>query len=196
MDKRTKILKTAARLFAEKGFSETSAAEVAAVAGVAQGTIFYHFKTKDGILLAVYQNLSDNYTAGLADALQEGTTGRDGLEAAIRFHLRFARDESTAFMVALRDLPSQISDHRNPAREEIRRRIANILALFQQGIERGCLDGSLKPPLPAEQAAILLRGLLYGLTRQKLIGPLDIPDLDEQLVAFCRQALGGVTPSV
>lgn len=194
MDKRTAILEASARLFADKGFNETSAAEVATAAGVAQGTIFYHFKTKDGILLAVYQALSDDYTAGLAAALQQGETGLAGLETAIRFHLRFARDESTAFQVVLRDLPSQIDNHRSPAREEIRRRIARILALFQEAIERGSADGSLRPPASSEQTAILLRGLLYGLTRQKLIGPMDVPDLDEQIVAFCRQALDGTPP--
>ena len=193
MDKRTAILEAAARLFAEKGFNETSAAEVATAAGVAQGTVFYHFKTKDGILLAVYQALSDDYSTGLAAALLQGKTGLESLETAIRFHLRFARDESTAFMVVLRDLPSQIDNHLSPARAEIKRRIARILSLFQEAIERGIRDGSLKPPTTPAETAILLRGLLYGLTRQKLIGPMDIPDLDDQLVAFCRQALGGAT---
>ena len=191
MDKRTAILDAAARLFAEKGFNETSAADIAAAAGVAQGTIFYHYKTKDGILLAVYQAMSDDYSAGLAAALREGANGLESLERGIRFHLRFARDESTAFLVVLRDLPSQIGNPLNPAREEIRRRIGRILGLFQETIERGIRDGSLAPPIPADQAVLLLRGLLYGLTRQKLIGPMDIPDLDEQIVVFCRQALGG-----
>lgn len=191
MDKRTAILEAAARLFAEKGFTETSAAEVASAAGVAQGTIFYHFKTKDGILLAVYQAFSDAYATGLAAALQQGTTGLESLEAALRFHLRFVRDESTAFLVVLRDLPSQIGHHLSPARGEIKGRIARILALFQDGIERGIRDGSLKPPTAPAETAILLRGLLFGLTRQKLLGPMDIPELDEQLMSFCRQALGG-----
>jgi len=194
MDKRTAILEAAARLFAEKGFNETSTAEVAAAAGVAQGTVFYHFKTKEGILLAVYQALSDDYSAGLAAALQERGTGLESLEQGVRFHLQFARDESTAFLVALRDLPARLGNPQSPARQEIRGRIGRVLALFQAVIERGRRDGSLKPPVSPEQGAILLRGVLYGLTRQKLIGPMDIPDLDDQIVAFCRQALGG-TPT-
>lgn len=196
MAKRTAILEAAARLFAEKGFNETSTAEVAAAAEVAQGTLFYHFRNKEGILLAVYQAMADDYTAGLAAALEEGTTGLECLERGVRFHLQFARDESTAFLVALRDLPSQLGDPQSPTREEIRRRIGRILGLFQAALERGCRDGSLSPPVGPEEGAILLRGLLYGLTRQKLIGPMDIPDLDEQIVAFCRQALGGVSSSI
>lgn len=191
MDKRTAILEAAARLFAEKGFNETSAAEVAVAAGVAQGTIFYHFQTKEGILLAVYQAMSDAYTAGLKAALGQAGTGLERLERGIRFHLDFAREESTTFMVVLRDLPSQLGDPDNPVRSEIRKRIGRILALFQEAIEAGMADGSLHPPATPAQAAILLRGLLYGLTRHQLIGPVDIPELDDQIVAFCRQALGG-----
>lgn len=59
-DKTTKrILKVAAKLFAEQGFEATSTADIAYRAGVAQGTIFYYFPQKsDLIIAAIYQELS------------------------------------------------------------------------------------------------------------------------------------------
>ena len=50
---RERILAAAERLFAERGFDRTSTALIAADAGVPHGLIFYHFKTKMELLLAV-----------------------------------------------------------------------------------------------------------------------------------------------
>lgn len=50
---RERILATAEMLFAERGFDRTSTARIAAEAGVPHGLIFYHFKTKMDLLLAV-----------------------------------------------------------------------------------------------------------------------------------------------
>ena len=53
MSKKIDILKAATHLFAAKGFKETSMSEVAAMTGTAGSNIFYHYKTKEDILLAI-----------------------------------------------------------------------------------------------------------------------------------------------
>jgi Transcriptional regulator len=52
-DKQRAILRAAVKLFSEKGFHASSTSEIAKEAGVAEGTIFRHYKTKKDILLAV-----------------------------------------------------------------------------------------------------------------------------------------------
>ena len=63
---RERILATAERLFAERGFDRTSTARIAAAAGVPHGLIFYHFKTKMDLLLAV---IRDDRLAALDDVV-------------------------------------------------------------------------------------------------------------------------------
>jgi AcrR family transcriptional regulator len=58
---RERILAAAERLFAEGGFGRTSTARIAAAAGVPHGLIFYHFKTKMDLLLAVIR--ADRWSA-------------------------------------------------------------------------------------------------------------------------------------
>jgi AcrR family transcriptional regulator len=58
---RERILATAEGLFAERGFDRTSTARIAEAAGVPHGLIFYHFKTKMDLLLAVTRD--DRLTA-------------------------------------------------------------------------------------------------------------------------------------
>ena len=57
--KRDAILRTAARLFAERGFSNTPTILLAQEAGVAEGTIFRHFKTKDEIFFVLIDNVGE-----------------------------------------------------------------------------------------------------------------------------------------
>ena len=51
--KQTKIIESAIELFAEKGYASTSTSEIAKKAGVAEGTIFRHYKTKKDLLLSI-----------------------------------------------------------------------------------------------------------------------------------------------
>lgn len=71
-DKQWKILKAALTVFTEKGYSASTTSEIARVAGVAEGTIFRHFKTKKEILLATLIPLMQNFIGpGAANSLQD-----------------------------------------------------------------------------------------------------------------------------
>ncbi|WP_062107395.1 TetR/AcrR family transcriptional regulator [Bacillus niameyensis] len=52
-EKQRKILAAATEAFAEKGFAATSTSEIAKKAGVAEGTIFRHYKTKKDLLMTI-----------------------------------------------------------------------------------------------------------------------------------------------
>jgi AcrR family transcriptional regulator len=76
---RGRILAAAERLFAERGFDHTSTALIAAEARVPQGLIFYHFKTKMALLLAVIRE--DQAT--LLDGLLPAPAPEAGLRQAV-----------------------------------------------------------------------------------------------------------------
>ena len=52
-DKQKKIIEVAIATFAEKGYSNTPTSEIAKKAGVAEGTIFKHYGTKENLLLSI-----------------------------------------------------------------------------------------------------------------------------------------------
>jgi AcrR family transcriptional regulator len=66
-DKRNSILLAATRVFAERGLSAPTAA-ITKVAGVAEGTLFTYFKTKDELVNVLYRELK----LELADAMMSG----------------------------------------------------------------------------------------------------------------------------
>jgi len=78
-DKHDAILAAAARALAEDGASATTA-RIAKLAGVAEGTVFTYFETKDALLNALYLSLK----AGLREAMMTGFPEHAPAEQAVR----------------------------------------------------------------------------------------------------------------
>ena len=62
MDKREQILLAALKLFTEFGFHGTPTSKIAVEAGVSNGTLFHYFKTKEALILALYDYVKKNST--------------------------------------------------------------------------------------------------------------------------------------
>ena len=67
LDSRDEILKAAIHLFASRGFHETSMSEVARAAQVSKALIFWHFKTKEDLFMAVLNRLLEPYVIDFAE---------------------------------------------------------------------------------------------------------------------------------
>lgn len=68
-EKRESLLQAALTLFAEQGFAGTSTALIAKKAGVASGTLFFHFNSKDELIHALFQDVRARIEAHLRDSL-------------------------------------------------------------------------------------------------------------------------------
>ena len=66
-DSRDEILQAAIRLFASRGFHETSMSEVGRAAHVSKALIFWHFKTKEELFMAVLSRLLEPYVIDFAE---------------------------------------------------------------------------------------------------------------------------------
>jgi len=100
-DSRDEILKSATNLFAGRGFHETSMSEVAREARVSKALIFWHFKTKEELFLAVLNRLLEPYAIDFAEeaaALNEC----DQIWKLVEMYLAFVRDNvsSVRFFIA------------------------------------------------------------------------------------------------
>jgi AcrR family transcriptional regulator len=54
-DKRARLIRAARQLFQSKGFQATTTSEIAELAGVAKGTLFFHAKSKEALLVMMFQ---------------------------------------------------------------------------------------------------------------------------------------------
>ena len=190
MGRKDDIINAAVCLFAEDGYFATPTSAVAKKAGVAEGLIFHHFKNKAGILIYIFTELSETYKREIETLTKNAKTGLDSLLAVVRFHFEFSESQSTKFKVLLRDFPTEFTSSDSKAGKMIAEHMTISLNQIKKCIERGRKDGSIRE-VPVEETAYVIRGMLNGLSRFKIIMP-DIqidPNLYIETENFCRRSL-------
>lgn len=78
-EKRQKILETAMRLFVERGIQGTATSLIAKEAGVATGTLFHHFPTKEDLVHELYNSIFDKILAYQSEHFNPDTDVRERL---------------------------------------------------------------------------------------------------------------------
>ncbi len=79
-DKRSAILDAATRLFAERGLAATPTSEISRRAGVAEGTLFTYFETKDDLINSLYREIK----LELADAMMSDFPRKKNVRTRLR----------------------------------------------------------------------------------------------------------------
>jgi len=69
---RGRLIATARRLFAEKGFAATSTEEILSEAAVSRGALYHHFASKTDLFQATFEAVEDELTARVLDAATIG----------------------------------------------------------------------------------------------------------------------------
>lgn len=185
------ILATASRLFAEKGYSQATTAEIAREAGVAEGTLYHHFGSKDGIFLTLFDETMEGFLSGIEEILAGGRTGREALSALVRFHFGYVSRHREQFLILLRDFPVHLTVEHLAAGSPQRVRIDRITELFSRVLARGKSDGTLHLPFPVRETAEMLRGSFYGTTRLKMLDLIQapLPRLARMMESYWQKAL-------
>lgn len=169
------ILTTASRLFAGKGYANTTTAEIAREAGVAEGTLYHHFGSKDGIFLTLFDEMVGGYLAGIEALLARNAAGRETLSAFARFHFDYVTRHKEQHLILLRDFPVHLTVEHFAGGSPQREKLDRITRLFSRILARGMADGTLHLPFPPRETAEMLRGSFYGATRLKMLGLIRTP---------------------
>ena len=104
-DKREAILRAATKVFAGKGYFNSKVADIAAAAGIADGTVYLYFKSKDEILHSIFDRAMAEFIAEGKRELALITSPVERLKRIAELHLgRLGADRSMAivFQVELR----------------------------------------------------------------------------------------------
>jgi AcrR family transcriptional regulator len=103
-NRREIIIKTAGRLFRERGYEGTSVRDLATAVGLQSGSLFFHFESKEEILLSLLEGGLHRAVAILERHLAKAVTPREKLSAILHGHLEaILQEERDAFYVVLRD---------------------------------------------------------------------------------------------
>lgn len=100
--RREAILEAALECFSRQGFSATTIADVRRRSGASVGSIYHHFASKEELAAALHVEAVSRYQTGLAAAIEATPTAREGVAAAVTYHLRWivANESLARYMVA------------------------------------------------------------------------------------------------
>lgn len=193
-----KVLRAAVEVFAEKGYSAASTSEIAKRAGVAEGTIFRHYRTKKDLLLAIVGPVMDELIAPFLiqdlDHLLSATYARleDFLRALLRNRLEFA----AKYAPILRILVQEIAFH-----PELKARLqASVSARMMDSlirITKHFQETGEIAPLPFWTVFRLVGSCVLGhvLTRHLVLPELEWDD-EREIEHTVRFIVAGLRPEV
>jgi len=149
-NRRQPLLDAAAAIFRARGFHASSMRDIARAAGMLPGSVYYHFDSKEALLVAVYGEGVRRISAAVDAAVARSADATARLHAACRAHLEVLLDASDYAQVVIRVLPEDV-----PA-------AAADLGAHRDGYEQRFRDLIDALALPADVDRGHLRRLLLG----------------------------------
>jgi AcrR family transcriptional regulator len=116
-DRRARLLRAAARLFAERGFHGVSIEDLGAAVQISGPAVYRHFPNKDAVLAALLIGVSERLLQGGHSVVEGAVGAEDALRRLVAFHTDFALTEPELISVQGRDLPNLST----PAARAVRR---------------------------------------------------------------------------
>ena len=151
------ILEAAVKVFARQGFHQSTVAQIAKEAGVADGTIYLYFKNKDDILVQFFSFRTKQVFESFREEVDRAQNSLDKLRNLIHRHLaEFQRDRDGAVVY-------QVETHQNSrlAEAQIKEMSQLYRDIISEIVEQGQQEGTIR------------KDLYVGLVKRFIIGAVD-----------------------
>ncbi len=141
------ILQVAEEVLMEKGYYETSIDEIAARVGIAKGTVYLHFPSKEDLVVAIFERDIQNITEHVEATISSDWTAREKMEAILQllyggiFNKRMQLLYSLSNNTGLRHIFLEKKACMRDLWDELSARITSLL-------EEGKAAGEFDPALP------------------------------------------------
>lgn len=138
--KRREVIATAARLFAERGFQETSMSDLTEATGLAAGGLYHYISGKDELLFSICDELLDPLLERAREIVAAGTPAAEQLRAVLHAwleHIASHRDHMLVFAQERHVI------EREPQWRRVRRQRKDFEQLLDDVLARGEADGSM-----------------------------------------------------
>jgi AcrR family transcriptional regulator len=157
IDSRQEILRTAARLFQQRGYDATSMNDVAAALKLSKGGLYHHFQSKDEILFEIMNHAMDITEERVLGPVRGIANPEERLRALIRLHIEVVlspRDrEITVMLHENHPLPPGLRKRINTRKKEYVHFLENLIAEVQKEAQK-----EVQREIPKEVPKDALRG--------------------------------------
>lgn len=177
------ILQAAETLLFEKGFYEMSMDEIAAHVGIAKGTVYLHFGSKDELVVALFERNLNEFHAGLAGVIATPGTASERLVALLRYVYSMMYNERFCSFRTVFESPEMRSRFAAKKQDGFRERWDALTQGIEDILEEGKASGEFDATVPTPVMLSLFLGVFSPQNHERLIGRAKIPldDLVAQL---------------
>lgn len=188
--KRQALVQSAAAVFAEQGFASTRVADIADRAGVAKGTVYEYFSSKEELFFAVFESINRRIRDRVDQVRAAHESARDQLVALFRLGGELVLQQRDVYPVMNLDLwvTSRGSSLEEAFTEAVDRQYREYRELAADIIRWGQQNGEFLRDLDADGVATLLVGTFDGLGLQYWLDD-DIDPVgcsEEFVLALCQ----------
>ena len=155
-----KIFETSMKLFAEKGYDATSIEEITATVGVAKGTLYYHFSSKEEIFnflveegIKLLQNSVDIKTAKFSNYI-------DKIKAIVLIQIKIVKKYEDLITILLSQFWGNEQRHQK-CRKHILEYINQIENIVREGMELGQIKKGNPQAIASEIYGLICSSLVY-----------------------------------
>ncbi len=144
-DTRSRIIKAATKLFAENGYQQTTIAEIAKMVGLAEGSIYEHFRGKEDILLTI----PNVWVTRSIDELELQLLGVKGAINKLRkflwWYIHYIESEPMTAKVVFLFLKTNPNFLQTEVYTNVKTFYSHLIKIFEEGRETGELMPALNP---------------------------------------------------
>ena len=153
--RREQILKIASELFSEKSYHDVTVDEIAGEVGVAKGTIYLYFPSKERLYLEILEDSFEAIESLLEKEIAKGDSAPLKLKKVLRLIFEFYQMNLDVLRILSRDETHLIREHfQFTERWRLRR-----IKLYEKILERGQSEGSFRQ-MNTKLVAIIIFGLV------------------------------------
>ncbi|MFP4086835.1 MAG: TetR/AcrR family transcriptional regulator [Desulfobacteraceae bacterium] len=188
MSKKESIIRAATFLFSTKGFENTRMSEISHMTGAAEGTIFYHFKNKEDLFLAILEQFRQEIMAEFDHYMGEAAfeNGMEMLEGVLSFYLSLAEKMEDRFLLLHRHDAYELARVNEACKEHLESIYNGLVNIFENALDKGKADGSMVS-VPPKKTALIIFSMVDGLVRFNTYELYDAGSLYTELITACRK---------
>src|SRR6266567_6638758 len=165
-DKPQQIIDAAVRVFARKGYFNSRVSDIAREAGIAAGTIYLYFKTKDDILVTLFRDKMAEFVGSLRKAIADEPDAVAKVRRLVVLHFRMLEDDPELAEVVQVELRQGQKFFRGASSQEI----GAYFALIGSVLEEGVAQGRFRQDLPVKIATKMLFGAMDQMATSWVLG--------------------------
>jgi TetR/AcrR family fatty acid metabolism transcriptional regulator len=165
-DKPQQIIDAAIRVFARQGYFSSRVTDIAREAGIAAGTIYLYFNTKEEILITLFREKMAEFVSALWRAIAEEPDAVAKVRRLVYLHFEMLERHPELAEVVQVELRQGQKFFRGPAAHEI----AGYFALIASVLEAGVAAGQFRRNLPVKVAAKMLFGAMDQMATSWVLG--------------------------